>query len=89
MGPAFGTESRLDGEVVDMPTFDDDRNIFLGAEAQSMFLLDAFGDNLMEARMEARTIATINYRCAQTSADEKTWLRVLEILHPEENRLRC
>jgi hypothetical protein len=85
MGPAFGTESRLDGEVVDMLTFGDDRNIFLGAEAQSMFLLDAFGDNLMEAR----TIATINYRCAQTSADEKTWLRVLEILHPEENRLRC
>jgi hypothetical protein len=68
-----------------MLTFGDDRNIFFGAEAQSMFLLDAFGDNLMEAR----TIATINYRCAQTSADEKTWLRVLEILHPEENRLRC
>jgi hypothetical protein len=68
-----------------MLTFGDDRNIFLGAEAQSMFLLDAFGDNLMEAR----AIATINYHFAQTSADEKTWLRVLEILHPEEDRRRC
>ena len=68
-----------------MLTFADDRNIFCGAEAQSMFFLDAFGDNLMEAR----ALAEVNYCWAKTSAEEKTWLRILQILNFEEKRSQC
>lgn len=68
-----------------MFTFADDRNIFRGAEAHSMFFLDTFGDNLMAAR----ATAAINYLYAQTSAEEKTWLRVLQILNFEESKIQC